>query len=172
MKNKKLKKLRDRIASKPYHHIDACVVLGAVITDERFRVPCKDYLDRIGNKYRGAISVVSFGEIYTKVFEEYSQIIEDKDTRKSVMEFIEKLILDGKVELCRINDDDLCEYNKLRHIDRMVHTPELLSIAVAIREKASVFITIDRDILKSDGLRTYLKSFNLNISKPKGISLD
>jgi|GEM_PF-4331039 len=67
MKKKTKLKLNKRWMSKPLHHIDANLLLGELFPDnERFRIACKNYLDKISFNYRCEISTLSLGEVYKK----------------------------------------------------------------------------------------------------------
>lgn len=147
-----------------YHHLDANVLLGALVpTDERLRMSCKEYLDKLlGHTYRAGVSIHILGEVHKKIQEDLSK---DRTARNASIEFLDRLISKGEVSICTLTDEDLKLFHELREIETRADAPELLALCVAIREGAHVFMTADTK-LDNEKLRSHIKKYSISIKHP------
>ena len=145
---------------KEYHHVDASIIVG--IMDKRFphiQNNCKTYMTKIGAKYKGGISVVSLGEIFKTFYSrKYIKI------RKESLNFIDDLLQREHIEIFGIDDADASIFPDLRECtDSRIGASDLISLAVCIREKANVFMTLDQNILGCDKIRSFCKKKGVTI---------
>ena len=96
MQKKTGDKIDRRFLSKPYHHIDANILLGELVPDdEKFRVACKNYIEEIGFSYRAGISILTLGEIHKNLY----KYLNDKVARDKALEFLDKFIAKHNVKI-------------------------------------------------------------------------
>lgn len=149
--------------TKEYHHLDSNVLLGILVpTDEKLRISCKAYADRIGFAYRAGLSIHILGEIHKKIQEDLAA---NKNARDAALDFLDRLISKRKVAIHSLVDKDLELCGELREIETRADVPELLALCVAIREKANVFMTADKEMF-SDKLRNHLNSYKITVKHP------
>jgi predicted nucleic acid-binding protein len=65
------------------------------------------------------------------------------------------------------NESDLGLAKELRTLSRQCDIPELLSLAVAIKEKADVFMTLDAEMLNERFRSDVKKEYRITVQKPK-----
>ena|GEM_PF-4453540 len=70
---------------------------------------------------------------------------------------MDDFIIKRKVKIISVKDIDVKLFLELRIMDYKVDAPELLSLTIAIRKKASVFMTADKNMEKSEKLKHYVK---------------
>lgn len=165
MKRKKLLKVARRLIGKEYHHLDASVYLKTVrIQVERYETTLiTDYLNRLGGRtYTGGISIVCLGETVKRIIEKARDSMSRDQFLDTLGDFLDK----KRIKICSLVDDDIEMVADMRDLDNRVHIPELLGFATAIRERANVFMTYDKDMLESTKLREFGKKHHIKIDKP------
>jgi len=155
----------ERDSHKPCYHMDSNVWLGALMPDnERMRIKHENFLkDTINDRHKtvGA-SVVIMGEIIKKLKENLDK---DKNAFFTALDFFGKLIFKGKLKIHSICPED----NRI--VDEIVSEtgiradlPELIELAVMIREKSGVFITMEK-IADNQILSEYMNKFTISIKR-------
>ncbi|MBI2583984.1 MAG: hypothetical protein HYW25_04920 [Candidatus Aenigmarchaeota archaeon] len=156
--------LPGRLIGKPQHHIDAAIVIGVFFTrDEKIKDACIAYCNSLGYKYAGNISLVSLGEI-TKKF----GAIKYKLAREEAMVFLGDFLRKKSVKICYLEEADIDLTKELKRMNYRCDIPELLSLAVAIRSKATVFMTLDDCMLESEKFIAEIRNkYGISVQKPR-----
>ncbi|MBI2447204.1 MAG: PIN domain-containing protein [Candidatus Aenigmarchaeota archaeon] len=150
--SKKKKHHKKKPDNRLYHIADSDVLINILVPDnESLRIKCKDYLENYGRLYRGAITVVTLGEVAKKICS-----VKDAQVRNAIFILLGKLITEQKIAILQINEKDAEKALEFHQADYKPHIPELLSLARAVREKANVFMTADKRLYDS-AIRTYVK---------------
>jgi predicted nucleic acid-binding protein len=160
MKLKIIKKLERRLKSKPLHHIDASVIIEPIL-EGKDSDACTKYLNRVSKIFRGSISIHGLGEIQAQAFYK----VDDYRKSRELFEFIDTLV---KWRGIRVIRSEYSSYNvalKLHRIDPRLKAPDTLNIAVAIKDKADIFVTLDTNLIESSP--TIEKKFKIRIKHPR-----
>ena len=160
MKSKTLEKLIRKFVRLPSHHIDTSVILGAFLEDEEFREECKDYLNRVGYNYRGFLPVSVTGEIFMILNKKVSK----ESDRELFFLFFDKLIRKRRIEFVGSDFEVYKKVHEIRDISYDAEPLDALHLAVAITEKANVFVTLDENLVHNKRLEN---KFNIRILHPK-----
>lgn len=155
-----------------HEHFDANIILGALLPGkEKFRSHCKNYLTRFYGDIFGGISVITLGEIHRKIYVTFVKgDSKTVDARNDALQFIDRLILRRNIEIFQVTHEDVKLYQELRGVENRADAPELLSLAIAIRNDAEVFVTADSALFDSTGLKKYVNdNYRISIKKPEGI---
>ncbi len=145
------------------HHIDSNVVIGIfVFKDDDTREACKSYCTAIGHRYEGFLSILVAGEI-VKIFGS----IKEKLAREEAFAFLSDFIFRQNVKVESIEEIDTIVARELRSLSHLCDMPELISLAVAVREKAEVFMTLDNEMLNDRFRGEVQKRYRIAIQKPR-----
>lgn len=147
----------------PSHHLDSNVIIGVFIyKDEKTQRACTAYCDSVGHRYGGSISPIALGEV-TKVFSQQSK---DKATRDLAMLYLGDFLFKQNVRIQMLAKEDLHLAIELHGLSRECDWPELISLAICIRDKAQVFMTLD-EAMHQERFRSEIKKYyNVAIQKP------
>ncbi len=131
------------------HHIDSCVILYHILGPKESKIgrDCTSYIARIGNIYKGILSIPALGEVVKRIFE---------DKKRNKEAFIISLceLINGKnIEICGFKENG-SEYklapilknfkrNRLEPIDSLI-------LACAISHKANKLITTESSIINAE----------------------
>ncbi len=160
MKPKTLEKLVRKFMRLPSHYIDTSVILGAFLEDEEFRDECKNYLNRVGYKYRGFLPVSVTGEVFMIV----NGRVDKELDRELFFAFFDKLIRKRKIEFIGADFEVYGKVQEIRDIHYKIEPLDALHLATAITHKANVFVTLDRKLLHNQKIEN---KFNISILHPK-----
>ncbi|MBI2675717.1 MAG: PIN domain-containing protein [Candidatus Aenigmarchaeota archaeon] len=145
------------------HHMDSNVVIGVFIfKDDDTREACKNYCTAIGHRYEGFLSIVSAGEI-AKIFGS----IPERLAREEAFIFLSDFIFRQKVRIVGIEESDIILARELKPMNHLCDIPELVSLAVAIRQNAEVFMTLDEEMLNERFRGEVQKLYRIAIQKPR-----
>jgi len=75
MKNKTKNKLERKWQNLPLHHIDACIVMEVLMVGDNCEY-CENYLNNVGYKYGGVLSISVFGEIFKSLITKFEKEID------------------------------------------------------------------------------------------------
>lgn len=157
MKKKTEEKLRKRWESLPLCHIDASIILE-ILLKGKFEHECKSFLNRVGYKYRGVLSVPVLGEVDKGIFK-----IESVVEREIARDFVDKLIMKRRISIFSSTYETYSIALKIREINSFIKSMDALHIACAIVDKADTFITLDNELVKSKEIE---KEFGIKIKHP------
>ncbi len=94
MKHKKRRQLEKRWEKLPKHHINT-EILKEVLQETRLGDVCSKYLNKVGYKYRGVLSISVVGEFCLVLYRDVKKRV---DKQKS-FEFLDNLIIRRKIEI-------------------------------------------------------------------------
>jgi len=160
MKPKTLEKLIRRFTRLPSHYIDSSVILGAFLEDEKFREECKNYLNRVGYNYRGFLAVSVTGEIFMIL----NKRIDNETGREIFFSFFDKLVGRRKMEFIGADFEVYKKIDEIKEVSYKIEPLDALHLAIAINNKAGVFVTLDEKLLHN---REIESKFNIKILHPK-----
>ncbi len=89
MKKKTMDRLERKWLNLPLHHIDACVILEALIKHKGYE-DCENYLNRVGYKYRGDLSISALGEIVMTSIRKFEKEMEYNESSLIIARLIDK----------------------------------------------------------------------------------
>jgi len=150
------KKTKDKLERKwqnlPLHHIDACIVLEVLMENEKYET-CENYLNRVGHKYRGNISISALGEIFMTLFKKF----DEEGVRQELFLFISRLIDKRKISFSspRLKTYDIVK--KIMRVETRAERMDSLNLANATTENADVFVTLDSTFVGNKKLESALK---------------
>lgn len=153
-----------------HEHFDANIILGALLPGkEKFRNYCKNYLTRFFVDISGGISVITLGEIHRKIYVTFDKgDSKTTDARNDALQFIDRLVLRRNIKVFQVGHEDIKLYQKLRTIENRSDAPELISLAIAIRNGADVFVTADSALFDSEELKKHVNdNYGISIKKPE-----
>ena len=143
----------------PLHHIDTSILMEPVTTEDGRA--CRKYLQRVGQKYRGQLSLPVLGELMLALLKPISYndrhdfiewLIHTKRVRK-IAEFVPARLAPGIAAVQRI--------------DKRLDPTDCQIVACASEAQARVLVTLDRVLLTSRKLQEKL---NLRILHPRELA--
>ena len=143
----------------PLHHIDACVVLEVLIKQKEYEA-CKNYLNRVGYKYRGVISISALGEILMTSMRKF----EEETKKGEVSLLIGGLMEKGKIDFSSPQFKTYDVVKKINAIESRAEPMDALNLANAITENADVFVTMDDKLMGNKKLES---AFKIKIKHPR-----
>ena len=162
MKPKTKLKLEKKWLSLPIHFIDTSVVYGAFLEGEEFKIECNNYLNKIGYKYRGHLSISVIGEIF--------MILQDKVVSESDKEFFirffYRLIIKRAIALIGTSFEAYKKALELRNFSYQLDPTDTLHLAVAITSGTRKFVTLDQKLIENLEIQT---KFDIDILHPKDL---
>ncbi|PKP58711.1 MAG: hypothetical protein CVT88_06865 [Candidatus Altiarchaeales archaeon HGW-Altiarchaeales-1] len=166
MKNKTKNRLEKKWQNLPLHHIDACVVIEALILFGDDHVSCERYLNKIGYKYRVAISISALGEIFMYLIKKIEKGIDREMTfifLSKVFAFVRKLMDEGKITFSSPQFETYSIVEKIKTVESRAEPMDALNLATAIAENANIFVTLDKDLA---GNKRIELDFEIKIKHP------
>lgn len=144
-----------------YHQLDASVYLKAIEDEIKGEYTLRsNYVSKLGRTYGCSIAIHILGEI-THVICRDSK---DKTTRDRFLALLGDFIKKQNIKIITILEEDIKLFHDLRELDYKSDEPELLALAIAIREKADVFMTFDEDLLHSSPI--FKQKYGIKVRKP------
>ncbi len=155
MKRKTLIKLQRKFLALPLHHIDTDIILEPENTENgRY---CKRYLNKLGYKYRGVLSLPTLGEIFLNILS-----LKTPREKYVTLDIIDSLIILRKIEFYTPrNIGELLI--KIRNLDSRIEPTDAEILACAIEASASALVTLDSKLIHNETLE---KKFNIEIKHP------
>ncbi len=159
MKQKTLEKITRRFRALPLHHVDTSVILESFFQDAKYAEECKQYLNKIGYKYRGELSISVIGEVFVVIETD----VKEAENKELFFRFFDSLIKRRKTMFATgdFNAYDLTA--KIKNIETRIEPSDALHLAIAIQHKANVFVTLDEKIIHNRDLE---KEFGIKILHP------
>ena len=144
--------------SLPVHHIDTSIILEPQRTEDgRW---CKKYLQRVGNKYLGIVSLPVLSELELAVFG-----VESYEERHELLDLIYQLIRERKIGFYSPKDIGKLDV-LIREKESRIDPVDRLIVASAIEHEADFLVSIDRKLVDN---RTIKEEFELKIVHPKSL---
>ncbi len=162
MKPKTLEKILRRFERFPLHFIDTGIFVEA-LKDTKLGNQCSDYLNRIGYKYRGVISLSVLGEYALITYRD----IKDWEGRETMFSFVGRIVNKGNTKYKTLDFDSNSHIEKVREIDGRIEFTDAQHLASAIDDKADSFVTFDKVLL--DNAQEIERRFGLKIIHPKNL---
>ncbi|ODS36073.1 hypothetical protein BEH94_07530 [Candidatus Altiarchaeales archaeon WOR_SM1_SCG] len=158
MKKKTKTKLENKWLNLPLHHIDACIVMEVFMEDKEYE-SCKDYLNRIGYKYRSNVSIFTLGEILMGIIKKFE---EETDRQESFL-FVNQLVDKRKIDFSSPQFKTYRIVEKIKSVETRAEPMDALNLATAITENARVFVTLDGKLVGNKKLES---AFGTKIKHP------
>jgi len=158
MKRKTKDKLDRKWQSLPLHHIGACIVLEVLIKQKEYE-DCKNYLDRVGYKYRGVISASALGEIIMSSIKKFEKETEGGKVSLFIADLVSKRKIDFSTPKFKTHE----LVGKIKIVESRAEPTDALNLATAITENADVFVTLDGKLVGNKKLES---AFKIKISHP------
>lgn|SRR3972149_4692265 len=153
------KRLEKRWLSLPLHHIDTSVIVEAFFEDSKFYHECKGYLNSIGYKFRGSLSLSVVGELFLVI----ERDIKEEFLRELFFEFFDKLIQIRKVSITSPRVDSYKTAIKLKEWDYLIEDVDSLHVATAATSRAQFFATLDEKLVSNKRIES---SVGLKMIRP------
>lgn len=159
MEQKKQRELEKRNGTKPFHHIDACILTEMLLQQERMK-DCIRYLNKFPNYRKGGISTLSMGEILTAIVVGFGN-----DTRPKInaLEVLDSALSMRKIGIVPLSNDVLVHARSIRELDSRIDASDAINMACAVDDGADVFVTFDEKLLNN---QRFEKQFKMKISSP------
>ena len=158
MQKKTEEKLQREFLSMPLHHIDTNVIIEA-IEETKSGESCSDYLNRVGYKYRGTISLPVLGEFLLVTLRE-KKPVEDKefDLRR-----LNAIINKSRIQLLSPLKSSYQTADKIMEIDTRIEPTDALNYSMAVQENADAFVSLDGKLILNATLEN---AFGVAIKHP------
>lgn len=144
----------------PSHHIDTSIFIGSFLEDEEFKDECKNYLDKVGYRYRGHLSVSVTGELFVILTERISE----QSEREFFFTFFDNLVRKRRIAYISPNFDVYQKIAEVRAVCYDLEPLDALHLATAIVQGADTFVTLDRGLINDGKLQA---TFKIKIVHPK-----
>ena len=161
MRAKKKRQLERRLSSLPKHYPDNDVLIEA-LTDTKLGNQCGEYLNRLGYKYRGFLSLSVLGEYNLIVFRD-SKTDEDVDY---ALRFLYDMIKRKKIAFGCPKVSTYEIIGRMRQVETRLESLDALHLATAVDNGANVFVTFDKTLMNSKRLE---KEFHTRIMHPRDL---
>ena len=161
MLRKTYKKLQRRFERLPLHHIDTDILIEA-LKETKLGNQCSDYLNRIGYKYRGVLSLSIIGEFFLVTFRD----VKEQSIRDSGFEFIDRFIRRKKVGFSSLKYENFRIIDKIKEIDSRIEDTDAVHLANCIQDKGDIFVTFDEKLVENSRLG---KEFNMKLIHPESL---
>jgi len=152
MKNKTKNRLKKKWQNLPLHHIDTCVVIEVLMKGDDY-LSCENYLNKVGYKYRGTLSVSALGEIFMYLTKDIKEEID----RGEAFTIASRLIDKRKIDFSSPQFKTYVIVEKIKTIESRAEPMDSLNLATAIANDASVFVTMDATLLGNYKLESVFK---------------
>ncbi len=120
---------------------------------------CGNYLNRVGYKYRGVLSISALGEIVMSSMRKLEEETEKGEVSLMISRFIDKRKIDFSSP--RFKTYDIVK--RIKSIESRAEPMDALNLATAITENAKVFVTLDNTFLGNKKLES---AFGIKIKHP------
>ncbi len=161
MKPKILRKILRRFEILPLHHIDTDIIIEAG-KDTKLGNICIDYMNRIGYKYRGVISLSVLGEFLLVILRDMKKL-EDKEL---ILRAFDRTIKKQKIGFAAPKPETYQIVSRVISLDSRIEPTDALHYALAVQEKAGAFVTFDQKMVEN---RTLEKEFGVKIIHPENL---
>ena len=140
------------------HHIDTSIILEPKGTENgRY---CRKYLQRVGYNHRGVLSFPVLSELFSVVL-----LLQKYEERMTLFETIYDMIRAREIKFYSPKKTETI-ISKIKEIDRRLDPLDVEILACAIENKASVLVTLDDNMLKSEEIQNL---FKIRIRHPKDL---
>ena len=143
------------------HHIDACVIMEALLKHKEYK-DCENYLNRIGYKYRGVLSISALGEIVMSSIRKFEKEAEYGEVSLIIANMINK----RKIGFSAPQFKTCPVVEQIKRIETRAEIMDSLNLATAITRNADVFVTMDGTFLDNKKLE---KEFKIKIKHPRDL---
>ena len=138
------------------HHIDTSIILEDKTNEDGFY--CKKYLDLVGYKYKGVLSLPILSELMLKLLN-----LKELTEKYDFIESLNSLIKNKKIGIIGINATEYIvidikeKYPQITPNDRLI-------IATTIAYNIKTLVTLDNKLLRN---KQILEEFDIKIVHPK-----
>ena len=157
------KKTKERIDRKfqnlELHQIDASIFIELFLENRKNYEKCSDYINTLGYKYRGSISIPALGEICYTIITKIKDSKKKEDAFRLLYEKIER----HEIDFYSPKKEDYDLAKEMIISDTILESADALRLAETKGNKAKKFITLDGDLVKNKVLQ---KNYNIKIELP------
>lgn len=161
MKQKTLNRLLRRFYRMPLHNIDTDIFVESS-KESKLGDICVDYLNRVGYKYRGTVSLSVLGEFLLITLRDTKNI----EDRELALRIFDRTVRKQKISFVAPKTETYETAIKIIDMDSRVEQTDALHYALAVQEKANAFVTFDQKLV---GNRTLEKEFGVKIIHPENL---
>lgn len=161
MKEKTFLKLQKRFLALPLHHIDTDVLIES-LKETKLGDICSEYLNKIGYKYRGVISLSVLGEFLLIT-------IRDNDTieqKEFALRVFDRLIAKRKIRFSTPSIETYNTTSNIINLDSRIEPSDALHYATAVKDKANTFVSFDEKMVDN---KTLENAFGVKIIHPEDL---
>ncbi len=158
MKRKTDERLEREFLALPLHHIDTDVIIESIKGTKLGEI-CSDYLNRVGYKYRGTISLSVLGEFLLVTLRD-EETIEDKELN---IRSLNTLIKKRKIQFLSALKSTYQTTVKIMELDTRIEPTDALNYALAVQENANNFVSLDEKMICNTTLENV---FGVKIKHP------
>ncbi len=158
MKKKTEEKLKKRWKRLPLHFIDTSVILEVLLEGE-YEYDCKSFLNQVGYKYRGLLSVLVLGEITKGIFK-----IQDSVGREMARNFVDGFIIKHKVDVASLSYETLPVVLRIKELNSYIKPMDALHVSCAVESGAGTFVTLDKELIRTK--REIENEYEIRIKEP------
>ena len=158
MKEKTLLKLERKFLALPMHHIDTDVLIES-LKETKLGDICSEYLNKVGYKYRGVISLSVLGEFLLIIIRD-NETIEQKEI---ALRALDRLIEKRKVSFSTPTIETFNIAKDIFNLDSRIEPADALHYATSIKDNANTFVTFDG---KMERNKTLENAFGVKIIHP------
>lgn len=155
MKKKTKEKLERKFLILPLHHINSDVILEPENTEEGR--DCKRYLERVGKKYRGVISLPVLGEILMDILS-----LETVREKYIALDLVDSIIAERKITYYTQKNIGK-SLLKVKELDTRIDPTDAEIFACSVEDGAKILVTLDSDMVHNIKLE---QTFNIEIKHP------
>lgn len=161
MKPKTLERILRRFEMLPLHFIDTNIVFEAN-NETKLGDQCSAYLNKVGYKYRGVLSLSVIGEFFLITLRD----IQEPSEKYLLFNFVDSLIRKRKIKFSTLKYDSIKTLGKIKEIDSRVEDADAIHLANCIQDKGNTFVTIDEKLVGNKKLEN---EFKIKIMHPKDL---
>ncbi len=155
MQKKTEERLEREFLVLPLHHIDTNILLEPENTENgRF---CQRYLQKVGSKYRGYVSLPVLGEILMNIFS-----LKTLHEKYVALDTINSLLSVRKIDF--YTPGNIGDYlNKVRGLDSRIESTDAQIFVCGVEHGAKTFVTLDSKLIHNKRLE---EEFDIEIKHP------
>jgi len=161
MKPKTLQKILRRFDVLPLHHIDTDIFIES---DKETKLGdiCASYLNKVGYKYRGTVSLSVLGEFLLITLRD----TEKPEDKELAIRIFDRMIRKRKIRFVTPATEAYETAVKVIKLDSRIENTDALHYAIAVQEKSNAFVTFDGKMV---GNKILEKEFGVKIIPPENL---
>jgi len=161
MQKKTEERLEREFLVLPLHHIDTDVITESAKGTKLGDI-CLDYLNRVGYKYRGTLSLPVLGEFLLITIRD-NETVEKKEL---AVKSLDTLIQKRKIKFFTPLKSTYLTAYEVMNSDTRIEPTDAINYAMAVQENADTFVSFDEKLLDNPTLENV---FGVKVLHPKDL---